>query len=64
MGIEKKNEEGKKIDYTTEEAIVTNSTNVMMTRVAQNDTAIGYISLGSLNDTVKAVHIDGAEANR
>ena len=35
----------------------------MMTTVAENKAAIGYISLGSLNDTVKAVKIDGAEAS-
>ena len=44
---------------TTEEVSITNSTSVMMTTVAGNVNAIGYISLGSLNDTVKAVNIDG-----
>lgn len=62
FGIEEKNEAGEKIDYTTEEANITNSTDVMMTTVAGDEYAIGYISLGSLNDTVKAVSIDGAEA--
>lgn len=62
IGIEQKNAEGKKIDNTTEEATITNSTSVMMTSVAGNPYAIGYISLGSLNDTVKALKIDGAEA--
>lgn len=62
IGIEQKNAEGKKIDNTTEEASITNSTSVMMTGVAGNPYAIGYISLGSLNDTVKALKIDGAEA--
>ena len=62
MGVEQKDEEGNKVDMTTVEAIVTNSTSVMMTSVAGDETAIGYISLGSLNDTVKAVAIDGAEA--
>ena len=47
---------------TTEDASITNSTSVMMTTVAGDENAIGYISLGSLNDTVKAVKIDGAEA--
>ncbi len=61
FGIEEKNEKGEKIDYTTEDANITNSTSVMMTTVAGNPYAIGYISLGSLNDTVKAVHIDGQE---
>ena len=62
FGIEEKDADGNKIDNTTEEAIVTNSTTVMMTTVAGNPAAIGYISLGSLNDTVKALKIDGADA--
>jgi len=62
FGIEQKNEEGVKIDHTTEDCDITNSTSVMMTSVAGNDNAIGYISLGSLNETVKAVQIDSAEA--
>ncbi len=61
FGIEQKNEAGEKIDYTTDECDITNSTSVMMTTVAGNEAAIGYISLGSLNDTVKALTIDGAE---
>ena len=63
FGIEQKNEAGEKIDYTTDECDITNSTSVMMTSVAGNESAIGYISLGSLNDTVKALAIDGAEAS-
>ena len=62
FGVEEKDENGDKVDYTTDEAIITNSTDVMMTTVAGDDYAIGYCSLGSLNDTVKAVTIDGAEA--
>lgn len=62
FGVEQKDESGEKIDYTTEEAIITNSTDVMMTTVAGDEYAIGYCSLGSLNDSVKAVTIDGAEA--
>lgn len=63
FGIEQKNDAGEKVDYTTEDAEITNSTSVMMTTIAGNTEAIGYISLGSLNDTVKAVKIDGAEAS-
>lgn len=62
FGIEQKDADGNKVDMTTEEAAITNSTSVMMTSVAGNPYAIGYISLGSLNDTVKAIKIDGAEA--
>ena len=61
-GVEEKNADGVKVDNTTEEAVVTNSTNVMMTTVAGDESAIGYISLGSLNDTVKALQIDGVDA--
>lgn len=60
--IEEKDTNGSKVDYTTEDADITNSTSVMMTSVAGNPKAIGYISLGSLNESVKAVMIDGAEA--
>jgi len=62
FGIEVKDESGEKIDMTTEEAQITNSTSVMMTTVAGDEYAIGYVSMGSLNDSVKAVKIDGAEA--
>ena len=46
---------GNKVDYTTDLAEITNSTSVMMTTVAGNKYAIGYISLGSLGDEVKAL---------
>lgn len=60
-GVEEKDASGKKVDNTTVDAISVNSTAIAMTTVAGNDKAIGYISLGSLNDTVKAVQIDGVE---
>ena len=63
FGIEQKDENGNKIDYTIDTAAVTEKTSVMMTTVAGDPYAIGYISLGSLNDTVKALKIDGAEAS-
>lgn len=63
FGIEQEDADGNKVDMTTVEAAITNSTSVMMTAVANNAYAIGYISLGSLDDTVKAVKIDGAEAS-
>lgn len=61
LGIEQKID-GEKVDMTTEEAQITNSTSVMMTTVAGDEYAIGYISLGSLDDSVKALSIDGVEA--
>ena len=60
-GVEQKID-GKKVDMTTEDAQITNNTAVMMTTVAGDTYAIGYISLGSLNDSVKAVKVAGVEA--
>lgn len=62
FGVEEKDADGNKIDNTTEAAKITNSTSVMLSTVEGDANAIGYISLGSLNDTVTAVKIDGAEA--
>lgn len=62
FGIEQKNDAGEKVDYTTDTAAVTNSTSVMMQAVAGDQYSIGYISLGSLNDSVKALQIDGVDA--
>lgn len=62
FGVEVKDESGNKSDMTTEEAVIADKTAVMMTNVASDPYAIGYISLGSLNDTAKALSIDGVEA--
>ena len=62
FGIEKKNADGAKEDHTAATAEVSSSTAEILTTVAGNKTAIGYVSLGFLNDTVKAVKIDGVEA--
>ena len=62
FGVEKKNAQGKKVDYTTDEASITNATAVMLTTVAGNKYAIGYVSLGSLSSSVQAVKIDGVSA--
>ena len=61
FGIEEK-KDGEKVDMTTDDAQITNSTSVMLTTVAGDDYAIGYVSLGSLNDAVKALKVDGEEA--
>ena len=58
-GVEEKNDAGEKVDMTTEAAATQNSTNGVMTAVANDETAIGYISLGSLDDSVKAVTVAG-----
>lgn len=62
FGVEQKNDAGEKVDYTTDDAAITQSTGVMMTTVSQDEYAIGYISLGSLDNSVKSVDIDGVEA--
>ena len=63
FGVEAKNAQGQKVDMTVDSADITNSTEVVITSVAGNSSSIGYISLGSLNSTVKAVQIDGAVAS-
>ena len=60
--IEQKDANGKKVDHTISTADINSSTGVVLTTVAQNKYAIGYVSLGSLNDTVKALQIDGVAA--
>ena len=62
-GVEEKNADGQKVDNTTEAAAIQSSTNGVLTAVANDETAIGYISLGSLNDSVKAVKVGGVEAS-
>jgi phosphate transport system substrate-binding protein len=62
FGIEQKDANGEKVDHTVSTADITQSTGVMIASVSQNIHAIGYISLGSLNDSVKALKIDGAQA--
>lgn len=62
FGIEEADASGKKVDKTTEDANITNSTEVMMQTVAGNSAAIGYTSLGALNSLIKALKVDGAEA--
>jgi len=63
FGIEVKNDDGSKKDMTTKEAIIADKTDIMMTNIAGDSNAIGYISLGSLNDSIKALQIDGAAAS-
>ena len=62
-GVEEKNADGQKVDNTTEAAAIQSSTNGVMTAVANDETAIGYISLGSLNESVKAVKVGGVAAS-
>ena len=60
-GIIKEGSDGSKKDLTTKEAIIANKTDVMLTNIASDPNAVGYVSLGSLNDSVKALAIDGVE---
>ncbi len=58
-GVLVEGEDGTETDMTFSGASVQNSTNAIMTAVAQDKNAIGYVSFGSLNDTVKAVAVNG-----
>lgn len=62
FGIIEKGADGTKTDRTYSEAIIASKTDVVMTTIQQNMYGIGYISLGSLNNTVKSISIDGVEA--
>ncbi len=62
MGIEEKSADGTTVDNTTDEAVIANKTDVMLTNVSGDKYGIGYVSLGSLSSDVKAVKVDGIEA--
>lgn len=62
-GVMEKDADGNEVDNTSEELSVQNSTNAVLTAVSNDENAIGYISLGSLNDTVKALKVEGVEAD-
>lgn len=62
-GVEQQDGEGNKVDKTIKSAEIASSTSVMITNVKNNPSAVGYISLGSLNDSVKAVPFEGVEAS-
>ena len=62
FGIEEEDADGNKVDKTVNTADINDSTGIVLTNVAGSTYAIGYISLGALNDTVKAVQINGVDA--
>lgn len=62
FGIEEEGEDGEKVDKTTTDAAIANATSNMMTTVSGDEYAIGYTSMGALNDSVKALKVDGVEA--
>ena len=61
LGIQVRGNDGSSKDMTTKEAVIADGTNIVLTNIANDTYAIGYVSTGSLNDTVKALSIDGAE---
>lgn len=61
-GVQAKNAEGKKVDYTTENALVQPSTGAVKNTVVNTPDSIGYISLGAMDDTVKGVKVEGVDA--
>ena len=63
FGVSGKDENGRLTDATTDTAEITNSSGVMLISVAENPAAIGYVSMGALNDKVKPLKIDGMEAS-
>lgn len=60
--VQQKDADGNKKDLTTKEAIIASKTDVLLTNVSSDKYSIGYVSLGSLSDKVKAVNIDGIKA--
>ena len=62
-GVLTKDADGNKTDNTSQDAVTVNSTQAVISNVTGNEYSIGYISLGSLNKTVKAVKVDGVEAS-
>ncbi|MGI6727272.1 MAG: substrate-binding domain-containing protein [Anaerovoracaceae bacterium] len=62
LEIEEKDSKGNKKDLTTDEAVIANKTDIMLTNIAGDNYAVGYVSLGSINESVKAVSIDGVQA--
>ena len=61
-GVQQKDKDGNKVDRTVKTAQVANSTAVALQNVQKNPSAIAYISLGSLTDSVKAVPFEGTAA--
>ena len=61
--IQVKDADGATKDMTTKEAIIADKTDIMMTNIAGDPYAIGYISLGSVNSTIKPLDIDGIAAS-
>ena len=63
FGVQVKNADGTKKDKTTKDATVVSNTDVVLMNVKNDDYAIGYVSLGSINDTIKTLQIEGVDAS-
>ena len=63
FGVEERGADGSRRDKTVKSAIIASKTDVMMVNIANDPHAIGYISMGSMNDTIKALNIDGIIAS-
>ena len=61
--VQEEQADGTKRDAITEQASVENNTNTILTTVQNDPYSIGYVSMGSLNSNVKALSIEGVEAN-
>lgn len=64
VGLIKKDKKGNYKDLTTDNSMVINSTNGVLKAVGVDKTAIAYISLTALDDSVKAIKIDGVSPNK
>lgn len=63
FGIQEEDADGNKEDMTTQEATIVIGTEIILTNVAGDPGAIGYVSFGALRDTVKALKLNGVEAS-
>ncbi len=61
--LEEKDEDGKKVYNTTDTAIQQTKTGTVLSSVASDKNAIGYISLGSVDDSISVVRVNGVEAS-
>lgn len=64
VGLIKEDKNGNYKDLTTDNSMVINSTNGVLKAVGVDKTAIAYVSLTSLDDSVKAIKIDGVSPNK
>ncbi len=62
LGLEKKNDDGTKTSLVIENALIAESNGTVKSNIASKGDSIGYMSLGVIDQTVKALKIDGVEA--